>query len=57
MAPSRQTRLVGRRAPRELEAYLEIEADENTARGMSPAAARDAARRKLGNELRIREEK
>ena len=34
---------------RELEAYLEVETDENIARGMSPQEARYAARRKLGN--------
>ena len=41
---------------RELEAYLEIETDENIARGMSPEEARYAARRKLGNLTLIREE-
>jgi putative ABC transport system permease protein len=41
---------------RELEAYLDIETDENVARGMAPLAARDAARRKLGNAALIREE-
>jgi len=41
---------------RELEAYLEIEADENIARGMSPGEARRAAHRKLGNTALIREE-
>lgn len=41
---------------RELESYLALETDENIARGMSPQAARDAARRKLGNATRIREE-
>src|SRR5262249_13314214 len=41
---------------RELEAYLSIETDENIARGMSPADARDAARRKLGNATLVREE-
>lgn len=41
---------------RELEAYLEIETDENLARGMSPEEARQAARRKLGNSTLIREE-
>src|SRR5258706_15684579 len=41
---------------RELEAHLAIETDENIARGMSPAGARDAARRKLGNVTQIREE-
>ena len=34
---------------RELESHLEIETDDNIARGMSPDAARAAARRKLGN--------
>jgi predicted permease len=41
---------------RELEVHLAIEADENVARGMSPAEAHDAARRKLGNVTRIRED-
>src|SRR5262245_1695318 len=41
---------------RELEAYLAIETDENIARGMTPVEARAAARRKLGNVTRIREE-
>jgi predicted permease len=41
---------------RELEAYLEIETDENIARGMSPEEARYAAQRKLGNVTLIREE-
>ncbi len=41
---------------RELEAYLEIETDENIARGMSPEEARYAAQRKLGNTALIREE-
>ena len=41
---------------RELEAHLAIETDENVARGMSRAEARDAARRKLGNVTAIREE-
>ncbi|HJZ76258.1 MAG TPA: ABC transporter permease [Vicinamibacterales bacterium] len=41
---------------RELESYLAIETDDNIARGMSPAAARDAARRKLGNATLVREE-
>ncbi len=45
----------GERA-RELEAYLEIETEENLARGMSPEQARQAARRKLGNSTLIREE-
>ena len=41
---------------RELEAHLAIETDENIARGMRRAEARDAARRKLGNVTQIREE-
>ena len=41
---------------RELEAYLEIETDENIARGRSPEEARYAAHRKLGNLTLIREE-
>ena len=41
---------------RELEAHLAIETDENIARGMTPDAARTAARRKLGNPVLIREE-
>ena len=40
----------------ELRSYLEIETDENIARGMSPEAARRAAHIKLGNTVRIREE-
>jgi predicted permease len=40
----------------ELEAHLQIETDENMARGMSPEEARYAAHRKLGNTTRIREE-
>jgi putative ABC transport system permease protein len=41
---------------RELESYLELETDDNLARGMPPDEARAAARRKLGNTGRIREE-
>ncbi|MGC1482496.1 MAG: ABC transporter permease [Candidatus Acidiferrum sp.] len=41
---------------RELLAYLEIETEENIARGMTPEEARYAARRKLGNPTQIREE-
>jgi predicted permease len=41
---------------RELESYLEIEIDDNLARGLSPDAARQAALRKLGNRTRIRED-
>ena len=41
---------------RELSAYLDIEMDENIARGMPPDEARQAARRKLGNSTLIREE-
>jgi predicted permease len=45
-----------RERARELASYLEIETADNVARGMSPDDARDAARRKLGNLTRIREE-
>ncbi|HXN64017.1 MAG TPA: ABC transporter permease [Candidatus Acidoferrales bacterium] len=41
---------------REIEAYLEIESDENVARGMDPDEAHYAALRKLGNATLIREE-
>ena len=41
---------------RELQSYLEMETDENLARGLPPEEARDAAGRKLGEPLRIREE-
>lgn len=41
---------------RELDAYLEIETDENLARGISSDEARQAACRKLGNSTLIREE-
>ena len=41
---------------RELQTYLEIEAEENIARGLTPEEARYAARRKLGNPTQIREE-
>jgi putative ABC transport system permease protein len=41
---------------RELDAYLAIETDENVARGMTPEAARLAAKRKLGNTTLVREE-
>ena len=41
---------------RELESYLQIETDDNIARGMSADAARAAAERKLGNRTRIRED-
>jgi putative ABC transport system permease protein len=40
----------------ELRSYLEIETEENIARGMSPEAARRAAHLKLGNTVRIRED-
>src|SRR5262245_1428615 len=40
----------------ELRSYIEIETDENLARGMSPEAAGRAAHVKLGNTVRIREE-
>ena len=41
---------------RELASYLDIETDENIARGMTPEAARTAACRKLGNPTLIREQ-
>ena len=41
---------------RELEVYLQIETDENIARGMAPGAARTAALRKFGNRSAVREE-
>ncbi len=41
---------------RELQAYLEIEAAENVAKGMSADEARAAAHRKLGNSTLVREE-
>lgn len=41
---------------REIESYLDVETQNNIARGMPPAEARAAAQRKLGNSLRIREE-
>ncbi len=41
---------------RELEAHLQMEIDENVARGMSPEEARFAAHRKLGNVTLVREE-
>jgi predicted permease len=45
-----------RERARELDSYLEIETDENIARGMAPDQARYAARRKLGNIALVREE-
>ncbi len=41
---------------KELEDYLAHEIDDDIARGMTPAEARRAAQRKLGNPTRIREE-
>jgi predicted permease len=40
----------------EMESYLQVETDENIARGMEHGEARAAARRKLGNSVLIREE-
>ncbi len=40
---------------REIESYVDHETDEAIARGMSPEAARSAARRKFGNRTAIRE--
>jgi putative ABC transport system permease protein len=45
-----------RESAEELRSYLDIETDENIARGMSPEAARRAARVKLGNTVGIRED-
>ena len=41
---------------KEIESYVQIETDENVARGMSYREAQEAARRKLGNPTLIREE-
>ena len=41
---------------REIEAHIEIETEENIARGMTFSDARDAARRKFGNTTLVREE-
>ncbi len=41
---------------RELQSYIDMETDDNVARGLSPEEARHAAERKLGNPLGIREE-
>ncbi len=41
---------------REIASYIAIETDDNIARGMSPQAAHDAAVRKFGSALRVREE-
>jgi|CZKS01.1.fsa_nt_gi hypothetical protein len=41
---------------RELRGYIEIETDENIARGMPPDEARWTAHRKLGNSVLVREE-
>ncbi|MGH9313179.1 MAG: permease prefix domain 1-containing protein [Vicinamibacterales bacterium] len=38
---------------REIESYIQIETDENIARGMAPEASRAAAIRKLGNAERF----
>src|SRR5262245_25291465 len=40
----------------EIESYIQIETDENIARGMTPKEARNAARGKLGNPVLIREQ-
>jgi predicted permease len=45
-----------RERSREIESYLEIEADENIARGMAPDEAHYAALRRLGNATQVREE-
>jgi hypothetical protein len=51
-----QQSVLDRDRAEELRSYLEIETEENIARGMSPDAARRAAHLKLGNTVRIREE-
>jgi hypothetical protein len=45
-----------RESAEELRSYLDIETDENIARGMSPEVARRAAHVKLGNTVGIRED-
>ena len=45
-----------RERERELESHLQIEIDDNLARGMSPEQARRAAHLKLGNPTLVREE-
>ncbi len=45
-----------RERARELESHLQIEIDDNIARGMSPELARHAAHLKLGNPTLVREE-
>src|SRR6266545_4973733 len=41
---------------RELRVHLEIEAEEQRARGLSDQEARDAAHRAFGNQARVKEE-
>jgi hypothetical protein len=41
---------------REIRTHVDIETDDNIARGMPPSEARDAARRKFGNPAHVREE-
>lgn len=41
---------------REVASYIDIETDDNVARGMTPEAARAAAIRKFGNPTRVRED-
>lgn len=45
-----------RERAKEIESYLEIETSENITRGMTPADAVAAARRKFGNPVLVREE-
>jgi hypothetical protein len=47
---------VDRDHAQEFQSHLELETDENIARGMAPAEARHRAQRKLGNLTRIRED-
>ena len=41
---------------REIESYLQMETEDNVARGMPPDAARAAALRKLGNRTQATED-
>jgi hypothetical protein len=49
-------RMRDREVARDLQFYLDLETEENMARGMTPEEARSSARRKLGNPSLIREE-
>jgi putative ABC transport system permease protein len=45
-----------RERQQEIESYVQMETDDNVARGMSPAEAQAAARRRFGNRTLVREE-